>query len=118
MSYIDGFVLAVPTANKDAYRKMAAIGVEVFKDHGAVRVVEAWGDDVPEGQVNSFHTAVLRKDGEAVVFSYIEWPDKATRDAGMAASMEDERFASFPPDSVPFDGARMIFGGFEVIVEG
>lgn len=118
MSYIEGFVLAVPTANKDAYRKMAAIGLEVFKDHGAIRVVEAWGDDVPAGQVNSFHTAVMRKEDEAVVFSYIEWPDRATRDAGMAASMEDERFQAYSPDRMPFDGARMIFGGFEAIVEG
>jgi uncharacterized protein YbaA (DUF1428 family) len=117
MSYIDGFLLAVPTANMDAYRKMAALGAEVFKDHGAIRVVEAWGDDVPEGQVNSFHTAVMRKPDEDVVFSYIEWPDKATRDAGMAASMEDERFESMGPDGMPFDGSRMIFGGFEAIVE-
>jgi uncharacterized protein YbaA (DUF1428 family) len=117
MSYIDGFLLAVPTANKDAYRKMAAAGAEVFKDHGAIRVVEAWGDDVPEGQVNSFHTAVMREPEETVVFSYIEWPDKATRDAGVAACMEDERFKSLGPDSMPFDGARLMFGGFEAIVE-
>ncbi len=118
MSYIDGFVLAVPTARKADYLKMAEVGVEVFRDHGATSVVECWGDDVPEGKVTSFPMAVKCEKDETVVFSWIVWPDKATRDAGMKASMEDERFAAMGPDAMPFDGKRMIFGGFEVLLEG
>ncbi len=116
MTYVDGFVLAVPTANKEAYRAHAAAGLIVFKDHGALSCVECWGDDVPEGKVNSMHTAVLRKPDETVVFSWIIWPDKATRDAGMAKVMADPRLQ---PDvnPMPFDGTRMIFGGFEMIVD-
>jgi predicted 3-demethylubiquinone-9 3-methyltransferase (glyoxalase superfamily)/uncharacterized protein YbaA (DUF1428 family) len=87
----------------------------VFKEHGALSVVECWGDQVPEGKLNSMHSAVLRKDDETVVFSWITWPDKATRDAGMARIMDDPRMS---PDvnPMPFDGKRMIFGGFESVV--
>ncbi len=115
MTYVDGFVLAVPTANKEAYRRHAAEAAEVFREHGALSAVECWGDDVPEGKVNSLHTAVLRKPDETVVFSWITWPDKATRDAGLQKVFADPRLQ---PDRnpMPFDGQRMIFGGFEMIV--
>ena len=78
MTYVDGFVAAVPTASKEAYRKHAEDAAIAFKEHGALSLVECWGDDVPEGKINSMHTAVLRKDDETVVFSWIIWPDRAT----------------------------------------
>jgi uncharacterized protein YbaA (DUF1428 family) len=113
--YVDGFVAAVPTANREAYRRHAEDAAAVFKEHGALSLVECWGDDVPEGKVNSMHTAVLRRDDETVVFSWIAWPDRAARDAGMEKVFADPRMS---PDRnpMPFDGARMIFGGFDMIV--
>ena len=113
--YVDGILCAVPTANKDAYRRHAEVAAEVFKEHGALHCVECWGDDVPEGKVNSMHTAVLRKDDETVVFSWITWPDKATRDAGFPKVIADPRLQS-DVNPMPLDGSRMIFGGFEMIV--
>lgn len=114
MSYVDGFVLAVPAQNKDAYLKMARDGAPVFKEHGATRMVECWGDDVPKGKVNDFYGAVHAKDGEVVVFSWIEWPSKEARDAGMKKVMEDPRMKM---DGMPFDGMRMIYGGFQTILD-
>lgn len=116
MTYVDGFLLAVPTANKDAYRRHAAEAAEVFKEHGALSVVECWGDDVPEGKINSMHTAVLRNPEETVVFSWITWADKAARDAGWQKVMADPRLQP-ETNPMPFDGKRMIYGGFEMIVE-
>lgn len=116
MTYVDGFVGAVPTANKEAYRRHAEEAAAIFKEYGALSLVECWGDDVPEGKINSMHTAVLRKADETVVFSWITWPDKATRDAGMAKVFADPRTRA-TMDAMPFDGSRMIFGGFEVIVD-
>ncbi|MCY1421213.1 putative protein YbaA [compost metagenome] len=116
MNYIDGFVLAVPTANREKYEQIAREAAVVFKDHGALNVVECWGDDVPEGKVTSFPMAVKRKDDETVVFSWITWASKEARDAGMKKVMEDPRMKC-DPGSMPFDGQRMIFGGFRVIVE-
>ena len=116
MNYVDGFVLAVPTAHKDKYRQVAETAAKVFKENGALSVVECWGDDVPEGKVTSFTMAVQRKDDEAVVFSWILWPSREARDKGMAAAMADERLKE-GMDPMPFDGQRMIFGGFEVIVD-
>ncbi|MGP9819325.1 DUF1428 domain-containing protein [Salinarimonas sp. NSM] len=113
--YVDGFVAAVPTANREAYRAHAEAAAIVFKEHGALSLVECWGDDVPEGKVNSLHTAVLRRDDETVVFSWITWPDKAARDAGMQKVFGDPRMAP-ENNPMPFDGSRMIFGGFEMIV--
>lgn len=115
MTYVDGFLAAVPTASRAAYRTHAEGAAAAFKDHGALSVVECWGDDVPEGKTNSLHTAVLRKEDETVVFSWVTWPDKATRDAGWAALMADPRMQ---PDAnpMPFDGTRLIYGGFEVIL--
>jgi uncharacterized protein YbaA (DUF1428 family) len=114
--YVDGFVLAVPTASKETYRRYAAATAVVFREHGALSLVECWGDDVPEGKLNSMHTAVLRKPDETVVFAWITWPDKATRDAGLQKVFKDPRSAD-SRKNMPFDGARMIFGGFEAIVQ-
>ncbi|AOY94214.1 RNA signal recognition particle [Cupriavidus sp. USMAA2-4] len=115
MSYIEGFVVPVPTANREIYRKMAEDAAVVFKDHGALGLVECWGDDVPEGKLTSFPLAVQRKADETVVFSWITWPSREARDRGMRAAMEDPRLKQ--QQSMPFDGRRMIFGGFEVIVD-
>lgn len=119
MPYVDGYLIAVPNAKKEEYRAMAEEAAPYFRKHGALRVVECWGDDVPEGKLTSFSMAVKREEGESVVFSWIEWPSKAVRDIGMKKAM-DEMMAnsSMTPDKVPFDGKRMIFGGFQSIVEG
>jgi uncharacterized protein YbaA (DUF1428 family) len=115
MNYVDGFVIPVPTANKERYRQIAQVASAVFKEHGALTIVECWGDDVPEGKVTSFPMAVQRKPDETVVFSWITWPSKAVRDEGMKKVMEDPRMHE-GMDPMPFDGQRMIFGGFEVLV--
>ncbi len=115
MTYIDGFVLAVPTASRDAYIAVAKKAAASFKKHGALSVVEAWGDDVPDGKLTSFPMAVQRKEDETVVFAWITWPDKPTRDSGMDATMKDMEAEEM--NAMPFDGKRMIYGGFEAIVE-
>jgi len=115
MSYIDGFVIAAPTAKRQEIIDYAARFDPMFLELGALRVVEAWGDDVPAGKVTDFQRAVLAKDDETVMFSWIEWPDKATRDAGMKKMMEDPRMEAANP--MPFDGKRMIFGGFENVLD-
>jgi uncharacterized protein YbaA (DUF1428 family) len=117
MAYVDGFVLAVPTANRDAYRKLAQDAMAVFKEHGALKFVECWGDDVPAGEVTSFPMAVKCKEDETVVFSWIVWPSREVRDAGNKKVMADSRIHQSMKD-MPFDGKRMIFGGFETLVEG
>jgi len=116
MDYVDGFVAAVPTANRERYTKHAKAAAEVFKEHGALRVVECWGDDVPEGKVTSFPMAVQCKDDETVVFSWITWPSRNARDAGMKKVMADARMQ---PDKnpMPFDGKRLIYGGFQILVD-
>lgn len=114
--YIDGFVLPVPTANRDAYRRMAEDASKIFKEYGAIRVVEAWGDNVPDGKVTDFRRSVKAEDGEAVVFSFIEWPDKVTRNRGWEKLMTDERMQ--PKGDTPFDGKRMFWGGFTPVVDG
>ena len=115
MNYVDGFVLAVPTADRAKYQSYAQAAAAIFKQHGALQVVECWGNDVPEGKVTSFPMAVKRKDDETVVFSWITWPSKAVRDEGMKKVMEDPRFDP-KTNPMPFDGKRMIYGGFEPIV--
>mgnify|MGYP003578312133 CR=1 FL=1 len=115
MNYVDGYLIPVPNAKKEDYRRLAEKAAAIFKDHGALTVVECWGDDVPEGKVTSFPMAVKRKDDESVVFSWITWPSKAVRDTGMKKAMEDPRMAH-DMNNMPFDGQRMIFGGFQVIV--
>jgi uncharacterized protein YbaA (DUF1428 family) len=118
MTYVDGFVLAVPKANKDAYRELAEISWKVFSKHGALRHVECWGDDVPEGKLTSFTIAVQRKDDEVAVFSWIEWPSKEARDKGNAAAMEEfSKMPGMTPENMPFDGKRMFWGGFQPIVD-
>ena len=116
MSYIDGFVIAVPTANKQKFIAHAKLGDSVFMDLGATRILECWGDDVPAGKLTDFRMAVKAKDDETVVFSWIIWPSKAARDAGNAKVMADPRMQP-PASGMPFDGMRMIFGGFEVMLE-
>ncbi|MET0250396.1 MAG: DUF1428 domain-containing protein [Sphingobium sp.] len=117
MTYIDGFVIAVPTANKEKFIAHAQMGDSAFIDMGALRVLECWGDDVPDGKLTDFRGAVKATEDETVCFSWIEWPDKATRDAAMAKMMEstDERFDP-EKNPMPFDGKRMIFGGFAPVV--
>lgn len=119
MSYIDGFVIAVPTSNKQKFIDHADSGDSMFLEMGATRILECWGDDTPEGKTTDFRMAVKAKDDETVVFSWIEWPDKPTRDAAMAKMMDpantDPRMDP-AKNPMPFDGKRMIFGGFEPVV--
>jgi uncharacterized protein YbaA (DUF1428 family) len=116
MTYVDGFVVAVPTANREKFRKHAQDAAAVFKEYGAMKVVECWGDDVPNGEVTSFPMAVKRKEDETVVFSWILWPSREKRNEAMKKVMADPRMQP-NTNPMPFDGKRMIFGGFEVIVE-
>ena len=113
--YADGYVVPVPNGNKEGYRAMAAKAAPIFREYGATRVVEAWGDDVPDGKVTDYKRAVKAKDDENVVFSFVEWPNKATRDAAWAKIMEDDRMK--PDGDMPFDGKRMFWGGFAPIVD-
>lgn len=113
MPYIDGFVAAVPKANKQAYIEHARESAVLFKEWGATRIVETWGDDVPAGEQTDFMRAVQAKPDEDIVFSWIEYPDKATRDAAGQKMMSDPRMQAM---TLPFDGARMIYGGFETLV--
>jgi uncharacterized protein YbaA (DUF1428 family) len=115
MSYVDGFVVAVPTANKEVYRQHAADAQPLFKEFGATRMVECWGDDVPDGKLTDFRRSVKAENGETVVFSWMEYPSKAARDAATEKMMNDPRMAEMA--AMPFDGKRMIFGGFAPIME-
>ena len=118
MSYIDGFVIAVPTANKQKFIDHAKTFDPIFLELGATRVLEGWGDDVPVGKQTDFRRAVQAKDDETVVFSWIEWPDKATRDAGMKKMMDGNDPRMDPEKNpMPFDGKRLIYGGFEPVLE-
>jgi uncharacterized protein YbaA (DUF1428 family) len=114
MSYIDGFVVAVPRNNKEAYKKFATSSVSMFKEFGVTRQVETWGDDVPEGKLTDFKGAVKAKPDEVVVFSWLEYPDKATRDTANKKMMDDPKMKEMG-EHMPFDGKRMIFGGFQPI---
>ncbi len=116
MTYIEGFVVAVPTANKDAYQKHAEGALPLFKEYGVARMVENWGDDVPKGKLTDFQGAVQAREDETVVFSWFEYPDKATRDAANEKMMADPRMKEMGGE-MPFDGKRMIIGGFESIVD-
>jgi uncharacterized protein YbaA (DUF1428 family) len=118
MTYVDGFVLAVPKANKEAYLQLSKDAWKVFRKHGALRQVECWGDDVPEGKLTSFTIALQRKDDEVALFSWIEWPSKEARDKGNAAAMEEfSKMPDMTPDKMPFDGKRMFWGGFEPLFD-
>ena len=114
-SYTDGFVVPVPESKRDAYRQLASKMAKVFRQHGATRVIEAIADDVPHGKVTDFYRAVKAEDGETVVFSFIEWPDKQARDDAWAKIMSDESLK--PEGEMPFAGQRMFWGGFEKIVD-
>ena len=116
MSYVEGFVLAVPSANRELFRNHAAEAAKLFKEFGASRVVECWGDDVPDGKLTDFRGAVKAEAGETVVFSWIEYPSKAARDAAHARMMSDPRMQAIG-SQMPFDGRRMIMGGFEPILD-
>ena len=116
MAYFEGFVAAVPAANKEAYRKHAADAAPLFKEFGVTRMVETWGDDVPDGKVTDFKGAVKAEPDEVVVFSWFEYPDKATRDAAQKKMMSDPRMEEMGA-SMPFDGKRMIFGGFDPLLD-
>jgi uncharacterized protein YbaA (DUF1428 family) len=115
-AYVDGFVLPVPESNRGAYRAMAETAAAVFREYGATRVVEAWAEDVPEGQVTDFNRSVQAQDGEKVVFSWIEWPSREARNEAWAKVMEDPRMK---PDheNMPFDGQRMFWGGFQPVID-
>jgi uncharacterized protein YbaA (DUF1428 family) len=120
MSYIDGFVIACPKANRQKFIEHAKMGDSVFMDLGALRVVECWADDVPEGKLTDFRMAVKATADEDVIFSWIEWPDKQTRDAAMAKMMSpDFKDPRMDPatNPMPYDGKRLIFGGFTPIVD-
>ena len=116
MNYIDGYVIAVPTANKEAYRAKAEKMAALFKKHGALNVIENWGNDVPEGKLTSFTMAVKREESESIVFSWVTWPSKTVRDEAWKAVMQEPEMQDTSAPSL-FDGKRMIYGGFETIVE-
>ena len=113
MTYVSGFLTPVPTSNREAYERAARAGWEAFRDYGAIEFVECWGDDVPRGEHTDFYRAVKAGDDETVVFSWIVWPDKETSERCYAAMETDERFRNM---EMPFDGKRMMWGGFVPIV--
>ncbi|SHF80284.1 MULTISPECIES: DUF1428 domain-containing protein [Litoreibacter] len=115
MSYIQGLLIPVPTKNKDAYKKLAELAAPIFQDYGALRIVEAWGDAVPDGKVTDFKRAVKAEDGETVVFSWIEWPDKQTYESAAEKMETDPRWGEMP--EMPFDGKRMMWAGFAPILD-
>lgn len=116
MNYVDGFVSSVPSANKAAYLAYVQSIAAVFREHGALRMVESWGDNVPEGKLTSFPMAVKRTDEETVVFSWIEWPSKEARDVGFKKVMADPRFKA-AMSAMPLDGRRVIHATFDIIVD-
>lgn len=116
MNYIQGFVVAVPTANKEIYREHALSAAPLFAEYGAERMVEAWGDDVPDGKLNDFKGAVKAEADETVVFSWFEYPSREVRDAATAKMFADPRMKEMGA-TMPFDGKRMIFGGFRTFVD-
>lgn len=105
----------MPAEKKGAYREHAKAAAQLFKEYGALRVVEAWGDDVPDGNLTDFRSAVRAEPGEVVVFSWVEYPSKEVRDAAVERMFTDPRMRALGP--MPFDGARLIYGGFDIIVD-
>lgn len=117
--YVQGFIVPVPSGNKEAYRKAALDMWDIMKDYGALRVVEAWQQDVPHGKQTDFFRSVKAEAGEIVVFSWIEWQSREVCDAAHDKMMQDERMKQFEDQeaNVPFDGKRMVYGGFMPVVE-
>ena len=115
MNYIQGLLIAVPKANKRAYLDSAQSAAPIFQEYGATRVMETWSEDIPDGKVTDFKRAVQAKEDEAIVFSWIEWPDKQTYDAAAKKMETDPRWKEMP--DMPFDGKRMIWGGFRSVVD-
>jgi len=115
MSYVDGFVCAVATNKRESYRQYAEKMAEIFKQYGAEKVVECWGDKVPDGELTSFPLAVKCKDDETVVFSWVWWPSKTVQEAGWEKFMQDP-LCDPSKNPMPFDGKRLIYGSFEVLV--
>lgn len=116
--YVDGFVLPVPKAKVDDYRKIAEVAGKVWREHGALEYVECVADDVKSGKLTSFPQSVLLQDDETVVFAYIVYPSREDRDRINEAVMKDPRLTSMmDPTNMPFDGKRMFFGGFKTLVE-
>ncbi|MFT4179896.1 MAG: DUF1428 domain-containing protein [Thermomonas sp.] len=116
MSYVDGFVIPVPKARLDEYRKMARLGRKVWMEHGALGYHECVADDAPVGKLTSFPRSVKLQDDEVVVFAYIVYKSRAHRDKVNKLAMNDKRFAKMDIKNMPFDTKRMIFGGFKTIV--
>ena len=112
--YVDGIVVPVPNAKRDEYARVAGANAKIFREHGALRVVESLGDDVPHGEVTDFYRSVKAEDGETVAFSFIEWPDKAHRDQAWQKIMQDDRMQH---GGDLFDGKRMFWGGFDVVID-
>jgi uncharacterized protein YbaA (DUF1428 family) len=115
--YVDGFVLPVPKRNVDAYRRMARKAGKIWREHGALEYTECVADDVPMGKVTSFPRSVKLKRGETVVFAWIAFRSRAHRDRVNAKVMSDPRVADMSAKAMPFDAKRMIYGGYEVIVD-
>lgn len=115
MAYIQGFLIPVPKSNKQAYRELAAKSAPIFREYGATRIMENWSDSVPHGKVTDFNRAVKAQPDEAIVFSWIEWPDKVTCDAASKTMQNDERWNAM--GEMPFDGMRMIWAGFDPVLE-
>lgn len=116
MTYIDGVIIPVPTKNKEAYLQYAKDMSEIFKAHGVMRFVECWGDELPDGEVTSYPLAVKKKDDESVCFSWAEWPSKQVHDDAMPKIMEEMQ-KLHDDAGMPFDGSRLIYGGFDVILD-
>lgn len=115
MGYVEGFLLAIPESNKSKYLKMAEEVAQIFKKHGALRVVECWGQDIPDGKLTDFKRSVKLESGENVVFSWVMWPDKKTRDEGSKKVHDD--VVKMEQKEMPFDGKRMVWGGFEILYD-
>lgn len=115
MAYIEGFLIPVPRDKRADYEALARAAAPLFTDHGATRIVETWSDDIAHGHTTDFYRAVKAEEGEDVVFSWIEYPDKATRDSAHERMTSDPRFEAL--GAMPFDGKRMIFGGFTPIMD-
>jgi uncharacterized protein YbaA (DUF1428 family) len=114
-NYVNGFIAPVPNDKKEAYREMTERQAAIFREYGALRLIQAWGDDVPEGKVTDFRRAVQAEPDETVVFAFIEWPSKQANTEAWEKIMKDERMQ--PSGDVPFDGKRLFWGGFEKIVD-